>query len=277
MSHATINWPSIFDLRDQSKRYTLTDQSYICAFFSFALILATLCVLTLAFFGVKSKGGIADQDTTHKKAMKRLSWVLSCFNSGLLTALGFAYVVFQFQESGFELQKHSLQHIDNFSALTCLWFAMFNVTDLVFGTIYYPKQMDPLTAYVHHPLFIYIMFACTTGYYGGISWPSTTSWRSIIFDRVPPFSSSFMLVCAEELPTFILALGSVYPTLRSDLGFGVSFFLLRILYHAFVMLRGIYVGVHPFQSCLYGITLFMHMFWFKGWVTSMRKNAKKKE
>jgi hypothetical protein len=78
-----------------------------------------------------------------------------------------------------------------------------------------------------------------------------------------------MLSCLEELPTLILGVGSIVPALRSDMGFGASFFVLRIVYHGFLMSQSLYVRVDPIQSGLFGLTMIMHFFWFKGWVVSM--------
>jgi hypothetical protein len=240
----------------------------------FAGVLILLCVLAQLVFGVKRQRDAKktpEQDAAEKKGLRRLSWALSCFNSGLLTLLGCVYTYFKFKETGITLQYKSLHNSDDMSFLVCLWFGLFNATDLVFGSLMYPAQMDFLTAYIHHPLFIYIMIACTTGYYG--VWMEN---GKLVPTLVPAFAPSFMLMTVEELPTFILALGSVFPSLRSDLGFGISFFLLRIVYHGYVMMRGIQVGVHTFTSCLFGLTMVMHIFWFRGWVVSYL-NPKKKD
>jgi len=202
-----------------------------------------------------------------EKAMKRFSWVPSSINSALLTVIGCLYCFVVVQESGFAFDKKTFCSTNNFSALICLWFAMFNATDLIFGSIFYPKQMDVMTAFVHHPLYIYIMYACTTGNYG-----VTLSGE---LASAAPFSGSFMLVCVEEFPTLILGLGTVVPALRSEWGFGSSFFILRIVYHGWVMLRGYQVGVHAIQMSLFGLTMVMHIIWFRGWVIRMISGGKK--
>ena len=46
-----------------------------------------------------------------------------------------------------------------------------------------------------------------------------------------------MIVTLEELPTWLLAAGAMFPSLRTDLGFGASFFLLRICYHFYNMVN----------------------------------------
>lgn len=266
VTNAALN--DIFDFERAINIYSLTTQSCWCAFYTFAVILVCMCFLTHLFYGVKKQSkNKADKKSidgdNEKKALRKLSWVLSCFNSGLLTALGCIYTYYKLRDTGMVLDYKTLHNQDNFSFLVCIWFAMFNATDLIFGGIFYLQQMGFMTACIHHPLFIYIMIACTTGCYG-IWW----SKGGLVATLVPPFAPSFMLMTVEELPTFILALGSVFPSCRSDMGFGITFFLLRIVYHGYVLVRGIHVGVHPFVSSLFAITGVMHIFWFRGWVVS---------
>lgn len=290
VSLSTLEWLESRIALEQS-RHTLTLEDYKRAAYAYVVILVLLCAATLAVFGagkerklarelavkakeapgggedaIKSRALAEEASKAEKRAMKRLSWGLSCFNSALLTAMGGVYCFVLVRKSGFALTLHDLQNTNNISGLTCLWFALFNATDLIFGTLFYPKQMDPLTAYVHHPLYIYIMFACSTGTYG--FWWSASK-QSLVAASGAPFSSSFMLSCLEELPTLILGVGSVVPALRSDMGFGASFFVLRIVYHGFLMSQSLYVRVDPIQSGLFGLTMIMHLFWFKGWVVSM--------
>ena len=253
---------ALLDLSRARKGYTMTRQGYLCALYTFTLVMAVLCVVVHVLFGFKGDAAKKSAKTV-KRVQKRLAWALSCFNSGLLTVLGLVYLYYQHQDTGLYPGKDVLQSKNNFSQLACLWFALFNLTDLVFGSIYYPKEMDPLTAYVHHPLFIYIMIACS-GAWG-------LDETGVLAFGAQPFSTAFCLVCIEELPTFILALGSMFPAFRSDMGFGVSFFILRIVYHFFIMARGIIVKVHPIQTAMYGLTFIMHIFWWYGWVTGMKK------
>lgn len=77
----------------------------------------------------------------------------------------------------------------------------------------------------------------------------------------------FALCLMEELPTFLLGAGSVCPSMRSDLAFGVSFFVLRILWHGFMLYyhvsRSLYTGLILFIA----LTFTMHVQWFSTWVT----------
>lgn len=194
-------------------------------------------------------------------AMKRLSWVLTCVNSFALTVIGAMYA---YHKLKVPITYGSLHGLDNVSQLVALWFALFNLTDLVFGTVVYPEHMDPVTAYIHHPLYIYIMYASSTGHYG--YHPLTL--LPIVSDGFAPI---FLLMCIEELPTFILGIGTVFPALRLDVGFGLTFFLVRIVYHGYVLVQAVRAGVQPLVTGLFCLTMAMHLYWFYGWTVSYLK------
>jgi hypothetical protein len=202
------------------------------------------------------------------KEEKRLAWIISLFTSFVMTILGAIYLaaklpifedMFLFGETASEIFH---ERTSNFSAMTCLFFAIANILDLSLGFIYYRKQLGLLTAYIHHSVFIWIMYACTTG--------------NGIFITIRPFSGTFCICLIEELPTFLLALGSMFPLFRTDYGFGLTFFLLRILYHA-------YFAAFAFRTMcaipvlvLFVCTFTLHFFWFKTWINKYGLFAPKK-
>ncbi|RYG70234.1 hypothetical protein EON64_00720 [archaeon] len=193
-----------------------------------------------------------------QKDVKRLAWTISVINSGLMTLAGMYYLYFIISSDldFFVMSPKNLQYFEgrtDFSVLVSLWFAIANIFDLAVGMVYYPKYLGLLTAYVHHSVFIWMMYASTTG--------------DGIFTTLRPFSLSFCNCLIEELPTFLLALGSMYAPLRTDLGFGVSFFVLRIVYHAYFFVYAIKMGVQFTVLVLYTLTLTMHLNWFYAWVT----------
>jgi len=98
-----------------------------------------------------------------------------------------------------------------------------------------------------------MMIACTTGHGGVI--------------EVTPFASAFASMLIEELPTFLLALGSIFPACRSDIGFGLTFFVLRLLLHMIFLIFAILVGVDHSVAVLYAFTMAMHINWFYVWMT----------
>lgn len=104
-----------------------------------------------------------------KTEEKRISWLISLINSLVMTILGVVYLAAKVPvlEGLFLYNSHASEIFhsptSNFTALTCLWFGIANVLDLILGFIYYKKYLDTLTAFVHHSVFIWIMVTCTTG------------------------------------------------------------------------------------------------------------------
>ena len=193
------------------------------------------------------------------KEPRRLSWVISLLNSSVMTIVGIIYLTAMAQTSSNlflygEQNSFDVFHAPttNFTALACLWFALANIFDLIFGFIFYRKYLDVLTAYIHHTLFIWLCLAGSTG--------------NGLFITVRPFSSSFLLCLIEEFPTFLLALGSVIPAFRTNYGFGISFFLLRILYHAYFASYALIAGAELPVLILFLLTSILHINWFQNWL-----------
>lgn len=189
---------------------------------------------------------------------KKLAWVISLTNSFVLMVVGSFYLVAKvptfdkflwFGENG-RVVFHSL---DNVSVLVCVWFALANVFDLVFGLLFYRRYLDPLTAYVHHVVYVWVLVAAITGDGG--------------FAKFEPFAAGPVYMFIEEVPTFLLALGSVFPSCRTDIGFGVTFFWLRIVYHSYMLLYSIFLGVDTVIPVMYVLTLTLHVYWYYLWLS----------
>lgn len=263
---------------DNFNSYTLTEAHIHTAIFFYLIVLISVCVCSLLYMGEQTTYDALNKEndkSLRKKARKRLSWGPSCFNSGLLTVVGFIYMgiktgffedyditrIVTYAYSG----RHIWREKDNFSVLTMIWFGMFNITDMTFGSIFAFEALDPLTTWVHHPVFTWIMLSGITG-------------NGIVFQG-EPYCSAFMFGLIEELPTFWLALGSIWPSYRSDWGFGLTMFVFRICYHlhysiacflfdAVSTFKGddsLYIHTTP-KAC-YFFSMVMHIFWFKvGWL-----------
>jgi hypothetical protein len=189
---------------------------------------------------------------------KKQAWIISMVNSFVCLNISAAYLIvkvpsregfFWFGENG----KEIFLGIDNVSFLTCLWFALANIFDLIFGVCFYRSQVGFLTGYFHHSIYIWMMVVSTTG-------------DGYILQH-EKFASAFAFLFIEEIPTLLLALGSVFPALRSDLGFGITFFLSRIVYHGYMMVYSYVSNCGLLIYCLFGLTFIMHLNWFYGWVS----------
>ena len=228
-----------FDFND----FTLTDQQIYHAGGVSLAILAVIVVMALAIFGNEEK---------------KLAWSLSMVNSGIMSLIGIVYLVEKLPSYPrfFFLGDNGIRPfhgLNNVAVLVNIWFALANIVDLLFGMIFYPRFLGLLTAYIHHSVFIWIMWTSATG--------------NGFFLQATPFAPAFSLMLIEEIPTFLLAVGSIFPSLRTDVGFGLTFFLLRICYHSYVFAYAIYSGVEVVALVLYTLTLALHIFWFYGWFT----------
>lgn len=228
--------------------YTLTKEDYTRAAVLFIAVLVAVTLLGVVFLG---------------KDRKRFAWLISLMNSGLLLIVGAIFTTIRLSEHPELLLQQYMEvtvfhSLNNYCALVCLWFALANIFDLAVGSVFYPKYVGFLTGWVHHSAFIWIMYACTSG---------NTPWGP-----VRPFSSLFLFHCIEELPTFLLALGSMFPSLRSDLGFGVTFFLFRILLHLYMFVYLYRLQCDTIVTVIFFLTTLLHLNWFGTWVTKYGKS-----
>jgi hypothetical protein len=229
--------------------FTLTyDDLRVCALMSIANLLV-YSVIGLYFF---------------RQDRKRLAWVISCVNSATMLFHGIIFLVARSSDLlkiiTWESSSSSFfQQRDNFSAYLCTWFAVANVWDVVFGLFFYREKLDPLTAYVHHTVFVWICYASVTG--------------DGIFINVDPFSTAFIFMAIEELPTFLLALGIVVPKFRTDLGFGLTFFVFRLVFHLLIFSYAYHQGISSTLTVLFGLTMALHLHWFINWAAKYGKKA----
>lgn len=81
---------------------------------------------------------------------------------------------------------------------------------------------------------------------------------------------------ANEFPTFILALGTVVPSLRNDLGFGLSFLATRVMYHGWLTAKTLMLKNPPYEVrwCVV-LPMILHVWWFHAWCKGQMKRMKK--
>lgn len=211
----------------------------------------------LGFFGVWVAVSIFGVIACGKNDRK-LAWVISLVNSSTMMTAGIVYCLAKYRQypDFFTLDssyRYALHSVDNFSALVCIWFALANIFDIIVGSLFYPKHLDPLTAYVHHTVAIWMTYAGTTG--------------NGIFVQVEVFASYFMVMTLVEVPTFLLALGAVFPSLRTDIGFGVTFFIFRLVYLVWMFYcTYILQGSMTIMVLAFGFFI-LHIFWFSNWIS----------
>ncbi|KAH7108329.1 hypothetical protein BKA62DRAFT_18281 [Auriculariales sp. MPI-PUGE-AT-0066] len=137
---------------------------------------------------------------------------------------------------------------------SCAIFQGYLVADLVVGAVHYRDQLNILTGWVHHVLYICLM-------------------QYILFSK-PEWACIFGCVLVMELPTFILGLARLYPVTRNDRVFSASFLVTRILFHVYVIsayaLRREWVVLGLF-CCAFPL----HAMWFIRQLTLTALAAKK--
>ena len=58
----------------------------------------------------------------------------------------------------------------------------------------------------------------------------------------------------------------MFPSLRTDLGFGLSFFATRLVYHIAMFIYSVYWGIRAPVLATYVLTISMHTMWFASWL-----------
>lgn len=201
--------------------------------------------------------------TIFKDDRKKMGWCISLFNSFVSTCIGSYYLAVNIKRHdnffGYgpdpRLIFYSVAPIET---IICIWFAVACMTDLIFGIMCYSKYLDPLTGWFHHIVYIWLMYFGCTG--------------DGVFVKAEPFASSFVYMLIEEFPTFLMALGYVVPKMRVNKRFGLSFFILRIVYHSYIVSWAYISGFHFPGMCLYYLTLTLHGYWMMGWVKQQFKS-----
>ena len=94
------------------------------------------------------------------KTNKKLAWTISLLNSFVTTVFGIFYVFSNasFKKNFFHYgpkMEDMFYSVGNAERIACIWFAVACITDLFYGVIFYPKNVDPLTGYFHHSFFIW--------------------------------------------------------------------------------------------------------------------------
>ncbi|KAI8388551.1 uncharacterized protein BYT42DRAFT_560471 [Radiomyces spectabilis] len=199
-------------------------QPYVPMSFAASFLLLT------AYFALVVKSGMAESE-------KQVSWLLTLASSLVCTLMGLPNFYY-FWRSGWDLLLFDHDSVAQ-TALVC-FFIVYLVLDLSLGSVFYRRRITILTGWVHHTAYIVILL-----------------W--FLHRRI---SSFFAMASILELPTLILAIGSLKKKWRSDLLFAASFFLLRLVLHICMifMLRR-YRRVDTLWMIAVAV-LPLHLFWF---------------
>jgi len=160
--------------------------------------------------------------------------------------------------------REKLAECSGTSRYVTVWFRIVCVLDILLGLVFYSEHLHPLTSWFHH--FAYFLLC---------------NW---LVDIGEGYCVFFTICCLEELPTFILALGSIWKSLRSDFWFGITFFILRICLHTYLTFQAFTsASDDPRMNIVkfnFGLTMSLHAHWFYSYVNQqirLYKERKDKE
>ncbi|KAI8373376.1 hypothetical protein EDC96DRAFT_36965 [Choanephora cucurbitarum] len=177
---------------------------------------------------------------SHEKTReKQTSWILTLISSLICTVVSIPFVI-QFFCADLNMQLLSTD--SQFHTAFVCFFITYLILDLVLGCIYYRKRITLMTGWIHH-LFYIVLLTC--------------------FMRLQ-ISSLFTVSSILELPTLILAAGSMVHEWRSDLLFGTTFFVLRLVAHAWMMVNLKRYHRIEFMWIIALVIYPLHIYWFYG-------------
>lgn len=173
------------------------------------------------------------------------SWLISALASSLLSVHGVYRLGGAIANSNFTFE-HIFGGEDETSRNFMLFFMAEMTCDMLLGLFYYRKYQDVLSCFIHHIFYVWWVYFLVS------------------YNLSRGFNFCFVM----EIPTFILALGSINTKYRNDLLFGVTFFLTRILYHMFLIY--VYASLW-YESIIWkvcSLALALHIYWFSNWYAS---------
>ncbi|KAE8232377.1 hypothetical protein CF326_g2589 [Tilletia indica] len=144
----------------------------------------------------------------------------------------------------------------------CAFFIAYLLSDLALGAIFYPSMMNMASGWVHHTAYTFFF----------------SYWLHRGWGHIAATAAVF------ELPTFVMGIACLYPPLRSNMGFTVTFFITRVFLHFGILYAtfteqgrnapGIDGSWAPFV-CV-AVTYPMHLFWGYKCILSVRKRMRKR-
>ncbi|KAJ3122174.1 hypothetical protein HK100_012107 [Physocladia obscura] len=188
------------------------------------------------------------------RLQKAKSWVSTVFSSQILILGGIPIAIEFLLLDKNETTADLVLRDSSYSWGLGAFFIGFLCADCILGCTSYPKQFNLLTGWIHHSAYACVVFWLICRGQIGVFMPC---------------------VSFAEASTFLLALGSVNSKWRTDLGFGVSFFLGRILIQTLVVFYALktytgYFWVAP------AVPLPLHVHWFYKWSVGYFSAKKKK-
>lgn len=247
-------------------RYLLALRAEDVQFLFLSLVILTSWYLSVRF--VLYRVYDASDPAQAKRVLRAKAWTLSVLNGIVMTVNGLYFLphIMHFPLAGTsgsaareaELQAEwlSLHLLDLWQArAVALFFAAQMILDLTIGMIDYPQEVYLLTGWIHHTVYL------------GLVW--YLCWADV--------TAALSYYHLLELPTFLLSIGSVVPSLRTDLGMGISFFCTRILINSWALWQHAHwtAASRPGWIVILLSALALHIHWFSNWLRSYGPCARK--
>jgi hypothetical protein len=140
---------------------------------------------------------------------------------------------------------------NNISFMLGSAFLSFLVVDTSIGIHYYPRRFQIMTGWVHHVVYIWII-------------------TEFLLANIPGLLGT---LCVLEIPTFALALGNLNSRWRVDKLFGFLFFVTRVFYHFWLIVKMVTIlGPTSRFTGYFALSFPVHVYWFKNWVNLQLKS-----
>ncbi|GJE99976.1 hypothetical protein PsYK624_162530 [Phanerochaete sordida] len=187
------------------------------------------------------------------KAMseRQRSWVLSTLSSAIMTLVSLPFLWHWLKTGETDILHAFADH-------ACCFFIGYLASDLLVGSIHYRGSINLLTGWIHH--FVYMSL--------------------LTFIVIPNnFSTLFSTLSILELPTFLLAAGSLNPVFRNDYLFAAVFFSTRICFHIYIAATYALRALSPaggswVPTIALSCVLPMHVLWMHGCVAGILRRRR---
>ncbi|KAJ3732748.1 hypothetical protein DFJ43DRAFT_294076 [Lentinula guzmanii] len=209
---------------------------------------------------------------------KQVAWIITTAASFIMTIASVPFVWDYFAGRG---DVKCVRAFPELAVVANRFFQAYLLADLSIGAVHYRSQLNLFTGWFHH-LF----------YLGIVEYAIRQKWAHV-----------FCLAACMEFPTFVLGIATLFPKLRSNVFFAVSFFLTRILFHVVICIAyflpnnrplapSAATAVSTFTSSSFSMTAVaapigsiapavlltcvfpMHASWFLGCLKGFKKRAK---
>ena len=173
---------------------------------------------------------------------KAKAWIITTLSSFILSLFGI-HAVYRAEMYDLWTFDNVYGGEDSISRLVLIFFGATNIIDLIIGSYYYPKYLDPFSTIAHHIFYI--------------------SFITVLIGH--HYSRGFILCFLMEIPTFVLGIGRIWKERRSDILFGLTFFITRLIYNIYLVnkLKNIASEGIIWKICL--CVFLLHMYWFSKW------------